>query len=203
MSQDDAKARDLRVAAAQNKAILLQASAGYVSDLARRELWRMKEQPAKTWAGYNPQEVAEAIRVALRENHFNMQGFLPKKPGDYRYDAEQGEFRIVLRQRTTTHSLLMKGRIGQRNWLGWMIPYARTQEGMDFFNDYGALATDPRWGQILQGLTWQEAWLTAPEGESRCLWDGSDHRPYAPVMRHMPEWHRGVHQALFLTQRPS
>jgi hypothetical protein len=201
MSQGDANARQLRIDAANHQAILLRASAGYLSDLVRRELWRMKEQPAKTWQGYTPKEVAEAIRIALRENHYNMQGFLPKKPGDYRYDPETGEFRIVLRHRYTTHTMLLKGQKADKAWLGLIVPYSRPREGMDLFNDYAAWIADPTWEALSSGVHWEEGWLLATEDESRCLWEGQDGSPLAPAMRIMPEWHRGNAQGIFLLRR--
>lgn len=202
MSQDDPNAQNLRLQAITSQPLLLKASAGYLSDLIRRELWRMKERPAQTWAGYTPKQVAEAIRVALREDHYNMQGFLPKKPGDYRYDPETGDFRIVLRRKLSAHSLLLRGEALGRRYLGFFVPYIREgREGLDLLSEYGSFLRDPSFSQIAESLVWQDAWLTAPASESRAAWLSSAGLPFTPLLRQMPDWGRGFAHALFLLDR--
>ncbi len=199
MSQNDELAQTLQRDALEEKAITLKASAGYLSDLVRRELWRMKEKPANHWTGYTPKEISEAIRIALRENHYNMQGFHPKKAGDYRYDAEKGTFEIVLRRKKMTHSLLLKGKEDSETLLGHLTIYGeRGKEGFDPFEDYASLLKGEHWKAFFPELIWSDAWLTAPLQESRCTWSNEKGIPMTPMLRYMPDWMRGVSQALFL-----
>jgi hypothetical protein len=205
MSQESQASSSLRYAAAKGKAITLQASAGYLSDLVRRELWRMKGKPAQMWGGYTPKEVAESIRVALREDHYNMQGFQPKKPGDYTYDPETGAFHIVLKRKQSTHTMMLRGATKHGSpLLGALTIYNsnRESDGFNSLEEYSQCLQDPQWESLWDGLQWQDAWLTAPAKESRCAWADSTGLPIAPAVRNMPEWHRGVALGLFLVHEP-
>jgi hypothetical protein len=204
MSDNDPHAEQLRSDASMQKSISLRASAGYISDIVRRELWRMKGQPANLWPGYTPKQIAESIRVALREDHYNMQGFQPKKPGDYHYDLESGIFQIVLRRRYCTHTIFLQGQQQSESTLGILTIYGHlTRDGLDPLVDYSALLQDPAWQEIDPKLAWHNAWLLAPTRENRFLWADISGQPITPVVRHMPEWHRGIPMGLFLltTQR--
>ena len=202
MSQPGAHA--LRADAIAQKPITLQASAGNISDLVRRELWRMKSQPAKQWGGYTPKQIMDAIRAALLEDHYNMQGFQPKKPGDYRYDEQKGLFEIVLRRYPMTHSMLLRGTHRGENVLGALVMYGKKgKEGFDPFEDYAYLLKELPWSKEIPGLEWTDAWLTAPAHEGRATWADIDGLPSTPVLRRMPDWHRGIAQALFLVEDTS
>lgn len=205
MSQDNEHARQLREAASRDEAVVLQASAGVLSDLVRRELWRTDGDAAREWAGYTPRQVAKAIRLALREDHHNMQGFTPKKPGDYRYNDENGEFQIVLRRHLATHTLLLRGVDAQGDsMLGALVVYGKlNQEGVNPLVEYGRLLLDNDWTGFQHGLRWLNGWLTAPRSESRCLWAIAENFPITPAVSSMPAWDRGVAQGLFLVQPSS
>ncbi|MEM1008808.1 MAG: hypothetical protein AAGJ35_07345, partial [Myxococcota bacterium] len=199
MSQASAEASTLRQQAAQQQTVTLKASAGDLSDLVRRELWRKPGKPARDWPGYTPKQVAEAIRVALRDsNHYDMQGFATKKPGDFNYDIETGRFSIVLRKKRTTHSFLLKGKAGNRSMMGVFVPYQGEGQGFDLLQDYQAFLASSEWQQLCPELVWEEAWLVGTHTESRCLWRDTNGRPQASVLRQMPAWEKGIAHGLFL-----
>lgn len=199
MSQNTEMAAQMRNDAIQERMVTFRASAGYISDLVRRELWRKKEQPARLWGGYTPKHVLDTIRDDLYEDFRNMQGFQPKNPGDFQYNPENGEFQIVLRRRRCNHTLLLQGKQKKTPMLGVITMYGnQKREGLDPLVDYTTLLHDPQWQDIAAGIQWNHGWMMAPAEESRCLWAEHTHRPVAPVVRHMPPWHRGIALGLFL-----
>lgn len=202
MSQDTEEARKLRDTAIQEECISFQASAGFISEIVRRELWRKKDQPARLWAGYTPKQIADSIRDNLYEDFHNMQGFQPKTPGDYQYKPESGEFQIVLRRKRCNHTLLLQGKQKRTKTLGLLSIYGdNKRDGLDPLVDYSSLLTNEVWNSIVDGLSWKQGWMMAPGDESRCLWSDSRQRPMAPVVRHMPPWHQGVALGLFLLDK--
>ncbi len=199
MSQDNALATQMRRDAVQERCLTLRASAGYLSDIVRRELWRHKEKPARLWSGYTPKQVADAIRDNLYVDFHNMQGFQPKNQGEYQYHPESGEFQIVLRRRRCNHTLLLQGKQKRKGMLGVLSLYGdQKRDGLDPLADYSTLLNDQQWDALCPGLQWQNGWMMAPGEESRSMWADRAQRPVAPVVRHMPPWHRGVALGMYL-----
>jgi len=204
MSQKDANAAELRQKAIRGEAVTLQASSGVLSDLVRRELWRLGSEIAEKWTGYTPKQIQEAIRIALRENHSNMQGFQPKSPGDYCYSASTGAFDIVLHRKPTCHTLLLQGISRGESILGLVVLYGKEgREGLDFTHEYGDLLHNDLWQECWPGVVWVNGWLTAPAQEGRCMWAEQSQLPVSPIVKRMPDWHRGVAQGLFLLPHES
>ncbi|TNE43647.1 MAG: hypothetical protein EP343_33055 [Deltaproteobacteria bacterium] len=202
MSQNSEKGRELRDTAIQEQCISFQASAGFISEIVRRELWRKKDQPARLWAGYTPKQISDSIRDNLYEDFHNMQGFQPKTPGDYQYNPETGEFQIVLRRKRCNHTLLMQGKQKRTKMLALLSIYGdNKRDGLDPLEDYSTLLTHDVWESLASGLSWNNGWMMAPAEESRCLWSDSLQRPMAPVVRHMPPWQQGVALGLFLMNK--